>query len=70
MDPRAAAIREGYATIAQAYREHLLDELAGKPLDRAALEAAGFSIEAQLEREPYPDVEYPSRRAYLLARRR
>ena len=36
----------------------------------AALEVAGFSIEARLDREPYPDVEHPSRRAYVLARRR
>jgi ubiquinone/menaquinone biosynthesis C-methylase UbiE len=35
----------------------------------AQLEAAGFALEARVEREPYPDVEYPSRRAYLLARR-
>lgn len=34
-----------------------------------ALRTAGFTLEARLEREPYPDVEYPSRRAYLLARK-
>jgi SAM-dependent methyltransferase len=33
------------------------------------LEAAGFVIEEVVEREPYPDVEYPSRRAYILARK-
>jgi SAM-dependent methyltransferase len=38
-DPRAEAVRAGYATIARAYREHLGDELAGKPLDRAFLDA-------------------------------
>ena len=38
-DPRADALRSGYATVAQSYREHLLDELAGKPLDRAFLDA-------------------------------
>lgn len=38
-DPRADALRSGYATVARAYREHLLDELAGKPLDRAFLDA-------------------------------
>ena len=32
------------------------------------LEAAGFTIEEIIEREPYPDVEYPSRRAYVFAR--
>jgi SAM-dependent methyltransferase len=39
MDPRANATRSGYATVARAYAEHLLDELAGKPLDRAFLDA-------------------------------
>ena len=38
-DPRAAQLVAGYATVARAYREHLLDELAGKPLDRAFLDA-------------------------------
>lgn len=38
-DPRADALQAGYATVARAYREHLLDELAGKPLDRAFLDA-------------------------------
>ena len=38
-DPRADELRAGYATVARAYREHLLDELAGKPLDRAFLDA-------------------------------
>ena len=31
--------------------------------------AAGFVIEDAIEREPYPDVEHPSRRAYLYARK-
>lgn len=30
---------------------------------------AGYSVEARIERQPYPVVEYPSRRVYLLARR-
>lgn len=38
-DPRAEAIRSGYAPIAGAYRAELGDELAGKPLDRALLTA-------------------------------
>jgi SAM-dependent methyltransferase len=38
-DPRAALVRAGYAPIARAYRERLGDELAGKPLDRAFLDA-------------------------------
>ena len=29
---------------------------------------AGFLVMEQVEREPYPDVEHPSRRCYLLAR--
>jgi SAM-dependent methyltransferase len=33
------------------------------------LEAAGFIIEDVVERDPYPDVEYPSRRAYIFARK-
>jgi SAM-dependent methyltransferase len=35
----------------------------------AALVAAGFTIEARLDRAPYPDAEYPSQRTYLLARK-
>lgn len=35
----------------------------------AALRAAGFEIEEVHVREPYPDVEHPSRRAYILARK-
>ena len=31
--------------------------------------AAGFTIEDAIEREPYPDVEHPSRRAYLYTRK-
>ena len=31
------------------------------------LESAGFRVVEVVEREPYPDVEYPSRRAYLFA---
>lgn len=38
-DPRADALRAGYATVAQGYRDTLLDELRGKPLDRAFLDA-------------------------------
>ena len=34
-----------------------------------ALAIAGLAVEDVLEREPYPDVEHSSRRAYLLARR-
>lgn len=33
------------------------------------LAAAGFEIEEIIEREPYPDVEHQSRRAYIFARR-
>jgi len=33
------------------------------------LREAGFEVEEILEREPYPDVEHPSRRAYIFAKR-
>jgi len=33
------------------------------------LEAANFEIEEIIERDPYPDVEHQSRRAYIFARR-
>jgi ubiquinone/menaquinone biosynthesis C-methylase UbiE len=29
----------------------------------------GFAVDDVIAREPYPDVEYPSRRAYLFARK-
>lgn len=35
----------------------------------ADLERAGFTVEVKLERAAWPEVEYPSRRCYLLARR-
>ena len=35
----------------------------------AALQAAGFTLEARLDRAPYPDAEHPTHRSYLLARR-
>jgi SAM-dependent methyltransferase len=34
------------------------------------MEAAGFTIMSTLVRQPWPDVEYPSRRSYILAQRR
>ncbi|NJN99106.1 MAG: hypothetical protein HC875_35940 [Anaerolineales bacterium] len=34
-----------------------------------ALQQAGFTLEATLRRAPYPEVEHPSERAYLLARK-
>ena len=33
------------------------------------LTEAGFEIEEAIERDPYPDVEFPSRRAYIFARK-
>lgn len=33
------------------------------------LENAGFTVEEIIEREPYPEVEYQSRRAYIFARK-
>ena len=32
------------------------------------LRTAGFEIEEVIERDPYPDVEYQSRRAYIFAK--
>ena len=42
-----------------------------QPLEiRLHLEAAGFAVQEIIEREPYaPEVEYQSRRAYMLARK-
>jgi hypothetical protein len=34
---------------------------------RASLERAGFTVQEIIEREPYSEVEYPSRRAYTFA---
>jgi SAM-dependent methyltransferase len=56
------------------------DELWGVPLTMdfylrqtatvcLGLEAAGFAVEEVAEREPYPEVEYQSRRAYIFARK-
>jgi SAM-dependent methyltransferase len=33
------------------------------------LKATGFKLEEVIERDPYPDVEYQSRRAYTFARK-
>jgi SAM-dependent methyltransferase len=33
------------------------------------VESAGFTVVDVVERDPYPDVEYPSRRCYIFARR-
>ncbi|NTW01249.1 MAG: hypothetical protein HGA19_08035 [Oscillochloris sp.] len=35
----------------------------------AALQQAQFSIEAEITRAPYSQVEHPSQRAYILARK-
>lgn len=36
---------------------------------KTALTRAGFALEEAIERDPYPEVEYPSRRAYIFARK-
>jgi SAM-dependent methyltransferase len=57
-----------------------LDELWGHPVrldfiffrteeTLGYLNEAGFDIEETVERDPYPEVEYQSRRAYILARK-
>ena len=35
---------------------------------KEALRVAGFELEEAIERDPYPEVEYPSRRGYVFAR--
>jgi SAM-dependent methyltransferase len=41
-----------------------------RPLEiRRYAEAAGFVVDEVIERDPYPDVEHQSQRAYLLARK-
>jgi ubiquinone/menaquinone biosynthesis C-methylase UbiE len=58
-----------------------LDELWGRPValdfrffpSRNILQAlaeSGFEIGQAIERDPYPDAEYPSRRAYMMAEAR
>ncbi len=39
------------------------------PEIKLCLEAEGFVVEEIVEREPYPEVEYQSRRAYIFARK-
>lgn len=56
------------------------DELWGEAVDldfgffereemRGWLSAAGFTVEEAIERDPYPEAEVPTRRAYIFARR-
>lgn len=56
------------------------DELWGSPVDldfcffereemRRWLTEAGFTVTEAIERDPYPEVEVPTRRAYLFARK-
>ena len=58
-----------------------VEEFLGRPVEMdfmffrptriaADLIEAGFVVDEVVERDPYPDVEYPSRRAYLFARRK
>lgn len=47
-----------------------VDFLLFEPNEMAGyLTAAGFEIEEIIERDPYPEVEHPSRRTYIFARR-
>lgn len=51
-------------------RQVCLDFFTYRPAEVAGyLGEAGFEIEEMFEREPYPDVEHQSRRAYVFARR-
>lgn len=36
---------------------------------KSYLQAAGFELQEVIERDPYTDVEYPSRRAYIFAKK-
>jgi SAM-dependent methyltransferase len=51
------------ANVSADFTFFLPDEMAGY------LEAAAFEVEEVIEREPYPEVEHPSRRAYMFARK-
>ena len=55
-DPRADLLRAGYATVAKAYADQLIDELAGKPLDRAWLTAFVSSCPGGAGRDLIVDV--------------
>jgi hypothetical protein len=33
------------------------------------LQTAGFELQEVIERDPYPEVEYPRRRAYIFVRK-
>lgn len=79
-DWRRALRPHGRALIAFHIGDHTvhLDQMWEQPVDLdfhflapasvgAALEAAGFAIEAVVERAPYPDVEHQSRRCYIQA---
>lgn len=47
-----------------------VDFLFFQPAEMTAwLSEAGFEISKVIERDPYPDVEYPSRRCYIFARK-
>lgn len=41
-------LREGYAPVAAAYAEHLVEELAGKPLDRALLRVFAETVKGPI----------------------
>jgi len=40
-----------------------------RPEMKGFLQEAGFELEEAIERDPYPDIEHQSRRAYLFARK-
>jgi SAM-dependent methyltransferase len=49
-------------------RQVSLDFIFSRPEEVVGfLESAGFQVEEVVEREPYPGVEHPSRRAYIFA---
>ncbi len=77
---RAALAPGGLALVAFHAGDEVVhvDDLFGRPVDldfrffdprviRTALQRAGLTVIEHAEREPYPGVEYASRRCYLLA---
>lgn len=84
MESTFADTEQGYSKVAQTYAQHFFHELDNKPLDRdllarfaEAMQGQGVVCEigcgpgqiSRFLRDPYPDVEHPSRRAYIFARK-
>jgi hypothetical protein len=57
-----AACQASYDRVAEEYARRIYGEMSGY------LAEAGFLDHEVIERDPYPNVEHPSCRAYLFAR--